>query len=160
MLSYVGLKLTWKKMWSLEQASTCKLQKPNVFDGDNLQKLNILGYDSLQKPNVLKCINFQKLVCSNAEPRQWSTPFFHSLLYLLSFVTYNFLLSFVYICSSPLHFSQDTLSSHSSATTSYDFNIGKHHYEATLCPSTPSSMRWLYSKVHMLPMKEKCKVYF
>jgi hypothetical protein len=75
-------------------------------------------------------------------------------------VTYNFLLSFVYICSSPLHFSQDTLSSHSSATTSYDFNIGKHHYEATLCPSTPSSMRWLYSKVHMLPMKEKCKVYF
>jgi hypothetical protein len=33
---------------------------------------------------------------------------------------------------------------------------GKHAiYEATLCPSTPGSMRWLYLKVHTLPVKEK-----
>jgi hypothetical protein len=147
-------------MWSLEQVATCKLQKPNVFDGDNLQKLNILGCDNFQKPNILKCINFQKLNCSNVEPKQWSTPFFHSLIHLLSLVTYNFLLSFLCICSSPLHFSQDTLSSHSFAISNCGFNIGKHHYEATLCPFTPGSMRWLYSKVHMLPVKEKCKVYF
>jgi len=29
--------------------------------------------------------------------------------------------------------------------------------EVTFYPSTFSSMKWLYSKVHMLPMKEKCK---
>jgi hypothetical protein len=27
--------------------------------------------------------------------------------------------------------------------------------EVILCPSTPDSMRWLYSKVHVLPVKEK-----
>jgi hypothetical protein len=29
--------------------------------------------------------------------------------------------------------------------------------DATFYPSTPSSMRWLYLKIHMLPVKEKCK---
>jgi hypothetical protein len=29
--------------------------------------------------------------------------------------------------------------------------------EVTFCPSTPGSMRWLYLKVLMLSMKEKCK---
>ncbi len=32
--------------------------------------------------------------------------------------------------------------------------------EATSCPSTPSSMRWLYLKVHMLLVKEKMQAYF
>jgi hypothetical protein len=32
--------------------------------------------------------------------------------------------------------------------------------EATFYPFTPDFMKWLYSKVHMLPVKEKCNVYF
>jgi hypothetical protein len=28
-------------------------------------------------------------------------------------------------------------------------------YETTFCPSIPSCVKWLYLKVHMLPMKEK-----
>jgi len=32
-----------------------------------------------------------------------------------------------------------------------------HTCEMTFCPSTPSSMRWLYLEIHMLLMKEKCK---
>jgi hypothetical protein len=38
--------------------------------------------------------------------------------------------------------------------------LPKKWCEVTFCPSTPSSMRWLYLKVHMLPMKEKCKCIF
>jgi len=34
---------------------------------------------------------------------------------------------------------------------------GLKDYEATFCPSTPGSMKWLYLKVHMLLVKEKCK---
>jgi hypothetical protein len=32
--------------------------------------------------------------------------------------------------------------------------------EVTFCHSTPDSMRWLYLKVHMLSVKEKCKCIF
>jgi len=31
--------------------------------------------------------------------------------------------------------------------------------EVTFGPSTPDSMKWLYLEVHMLLVKEKCKVY-
>jgi hypothetical protein len=34
------------------------------------------------------------------------------------------------------------------------------YYEAISCVYTPSSMRWLYLKVHMLPVKEKMQMYF
>jgi hypothetical protein len=33
-------------------------------------------------------------------------------------------------------------------------------YEVTFYPSTPGSMRWLYFKVHMLPMKENMQNVF
>ncbi len=129
MISYT---LLWwaklhKKMWSSKQVATCKLQNPNIFDCNNLQKPNVFNYDSFQKRNILKCIDLQKLVHSNAGPMQQSTPFFRSPLHLLSFVTYNFILSFLYICNSPLHFSQDTFSSHFSAVASFGFNIRKCH---------------------------------
>jgi hypothetical protein len=38
-------------------------------------------------------------------------------------------------------------------------NKNKNNFEATFCPYIPGFMRWLYSKVHMLLVKERCKVY-
>jgi hypothetical protein len=37
----------------------------------------------------------------------------------------------------------------------YKSNLHQDHCEAIFCPSIPSSMRWLYLKVHTLPVKEK-----
>ncbi len=38
-------------------------------------------------------------------------------------------------------------------------NFSFEIYEVIFGPSAPSSTRWLYSKVHMLLVKGKCKVY-
>jgi hypothetical protein len=72
----------------------------------SLPKSNVLGCSNFQKPNVLKLCQPPKACMFQCQTQgQQSTPFSHSPLHLLSFVTYNFLLSFFCICILRLHFS-------------------------------------------------------
>lgn len=96
-----------------------------------------------------------------------SSPFFHSPLHLLSFVTYNFLLSFLCIYNSPLHFSQDMFSSHYFVATICGFNIGKHRpfpSFATLVSHVKHKQCkmgfWCATKLSMNPVCAKLKWYF